>query len=87
MEHLTSTSSQTVRIRTAGPLTRLLSLFLLILFIILGILIAIPLILLATIVVLIFMLYFKIKNTLTRAKSPNGPLDGRQNVKVINRDE
>jgi len=87
MEHLTSTTSQTVRIRTAGPFTRLLYLFLLILFIILGILIAIPLLLIATVVVLILAFYFKIKRTLTRAKSPNGPLDGRQNVKVINRDE
>jgi len=86
MEHFTSSNSNTVKFRLPGPLTRLLSIFLLILFIILGFLIAIPLILLAIFVGLIFLLYIKIKNTLTHAKSPNGPLDGRQNVKVIKRD-
>lgn len=92
MENLTSSTSTTsttraVEFRLPGPLARLLSLFLLILFILLAFLIAIPLLIIALIVGLIFLFYIKIKRTLTRAKSPNGPLDGRHNVKVINRDE
>ena len=87
LTHQTSTStSRTVEFRAPGPLARLFSLFLLILFIILGILIAIPLLLIAAVFALVFLFYIKIKQTLTRAHSPNGPLDGRQNVKVIKRD-
>jgi len=86
MEHLTSTT-RSVHLKTAGPLTRFLYLLILILFFILAIVVAIPLIILAALIGLVAALYFKIKHTLTRAKSPNGPLDGRQNVKVINRDE
>ncbi len=86
MEQLHSTS-QTVTFRTTNPLARFLSLFLFFLFIILGFIIAIPLLIIAAVLGLVFFLYLKIKNTLTRAHQPNGPLDGRHNVKVINPDE
>ena len=85
MERLTSTS-QTIEFRATNPLARLFSLFLLILFIVIAFIITVPLILIALVVGLIFLFYIKIKNALTRAKSPNGPLDGRHNVKVIRRD-
>ncbi len=87
MEHLTSTPPHSVRIRSAGPLTRLLSLFVLILFVVIAFIIAVPLLLIALVLGLVILFYIKIKQTLTRAKSPNGPLDGRHNVKVIDRDE
>ncbi len=86
MEQLHSTS-QTVTFRTTNPLVRFLSLFLFFLFIILGFIIAIPILIIAAVLGLVFFLYIKIKNTLTRAHQPNGPLDGRHNVKVINPDE
>lgn len=86
MEQLHSTS-QTVTFRTSNPFVRFLSLFLFFLFIILGFIIAIPILIIAAVLGLVFFLYIKIKNTLTRAHQPNGPLDGRHNVKVINPDD
>lgn len=86
MQQFTS-STQSVTFRAPGPFARFISLFLLFLFIILGFIIAIPLLLIAAVLGLVFFLYLKIKNTLTRAHQPNGPLDGRHNVKVINPDE
>jgi 4-hydroxybenzoate polyprenyltransferase len=87
MEQFTTSTSQTTTIRVPGPLARLLSLFILILFIVLAFIIAVPLILIALVVGLVFYFYIKIKQLFTRAHDPNGPLDGRHNVKVINRDE
>lgn len=88
MAHLNATSSTTtVTIRQAGPFTRALMFLAVILFATLAFIIAIPLILLALIVGLIFYLILKIKSLFTKAHAPNGPLDGRQNVKVINRNE
>jgi hypothetical protein len=86
MEQLNATS-QTIEFRTTNPFARFLSLFLFFLFIILGFIIAIPILIIAAVLGLVFFLYLKIKNTLTRAHKPNGPLDGRHNVKVINPDE
>lgn len=87
MEQFTTSTSQTTTIRVPGPLARLLSLFILILFIVLAFIIAVPLILIAIVVGLVFVIYLKTKQLLTRAHNPNGPLDGRHNVKVINRDD
>lgn len=88
MEHLNATSTTTtVRIRQAGPLTRALMFLAVILFAALSFIIAVPLILLALVVGFIFYIIIKIKSFFTKAHAPNGPLDGRQNVKVINRDD
>ncbi|MEQ9207984.1 MAG: hypothetical protein RLN78_11510 [Phycisphaerales bacterium] len=87
MEQFTTSTSQTTTIRVPGPLARLLSLFILILFIVLAFIIAVPLILIAIVVGLVFYIYIKIKQLFTKAHNPNGPLDGRHNVKVINRDD
>lgn len=89
MEHLNSSSysTTTVRIGQSGPFTRALMLLAVIAIAILAFVIAIPLILLALIVGLIFYIILKIKSLFTKAHAPNGPLDGRHNVKVINRDE
>ncbi|MBO6512458.1 MAG: hypothetical protein JJ974_00645 [Phycisphaerales bacterium] len=88
MEHLNATSTTTtVRIGQAGPLKRLLLFFAVILFAVLSLIIAIPLILLALILGLVFYIILKIKSLFTKAHAPNGPLDGRHNVKVISPDE
>ncbi|MGJ8637115.1 MAG: hypothetical protein ACSHX5_09745 [Phycisphaerales bacterium] len=90
MEHLNATSTSTtttVRIRQAGPFTRALMFCAVILFAVLSFIIAVPLILLALILGLVFYIILKIKSLFTKAHAPNGPLDGRHNVKVINRDE
>jgi 4-hydroxybenzoate polyprenyltransferase len=87
MEQFTSSTSQTVTYRVPSPLARFFSLFLLILFIVIAILIAIPLIIIAIVFAVVFICYIKIKQLFTRVHNPNGPLDGRHNVKVINRDE
>jgi 4-hydroxybenzoate polyprenyltransferase len=86
MQQFTS-STQSVTFRAPGPFARFFSLFLLILFAVIAFIIAIPIIIIAAVLGLIFLFYIKIKQTLTRAHSPNGPLDGRHNVKVINHDD
>lgn len=88
MEHLTASSTaRTVEIRSTNPIARFFMLVALIFFGILALIVLIPLLLIAIVLGLIIILYLKIKSFFTRAHQPNGPLDGRHNVKVINHDE
>jgi Flp pilus assembly protein TadB len=74
-------------IRVPGPLAQLLALAIIVALAALGVLIAIPLLLIGAALLLIFLGVTWVRLKIRRAKAPNGPLDGRHNVRVIKRDE
>lgn len=78
---------QSVRIKPSGPIAQILSILIVLALLVIGILVFIPLIVIAIVLGLIFIAYFKIKRAFSRAHNPNGPLDGRRNVRVVDRDE
>ena len=80
-------STRTIRFNAAGPITQLLSLLIILALIVIGFAIAIPLIIGLAALFLVFYIYVRIKLWLNRTRAPNGPLDGRRNVRVIKRDE
>ena len=59
----------------------------LIILVIVGFVIFIPLAIIIIALALILYAYFKIKRLFTKTHAPNGPLDGRRNVRVMDRDE
>jgi len=89
MEQFTSATSQTrtTQIRLPAPIARFLMLVIIAVTAIISLIILIPLLIIALVLGLIFILYIKVKSLFTKAHKPNGPLDGRHNVKVISRDE
>lgn len=74
-------------IRVPGPLAQALALLCIAVFAVLGVLIAIPLLIVGAVLLLGFLAVTWVRIKLRRAKAPNGPLDGRHNVRVIKRDE
>ncbi|MFK7882741.1 MAG: hypothetical protein AB8F26_00980 [Phycisphaerales bacterium] len=74
-------------IRVPGPLGQLLALACILAVAILGVLIAIPLLIVGAVLLLGFLGVTWVRLKFRRAKAPNGPLDGRHNVRVIRRDE
>jgi len=55
------------------------------LFALIGAIILIPLLILGALLTGVFGAYLWTKTRLTRARAPNGPLDGRRNVRVVQR--
>lgn len=49
--------------------------------------IIVPLAIVLLVVGLIAYAWFRLKHAFRRARDPNGPLDGRRNVRVVNREE
>lgn len=74
-------------IRVPGPLGQILALAIIAALAIVGVLIFIPLLILAAIALALFIAWNWAKRKLRRAHAPNGPLDGRRNVRVIRRDD
>ncbi len=79
--------SRSVKINASNPIAQVFALIILVALIIIGITLGILLLIPIAILGIILFVYFKIKRAFSRAKDPNGPLDGRHNVRVINRDE
>lgn len=76
-----------VRVQTdrAGPLSSLLFILTIIVGLLLGLVLLIPLLLISIVAAAGFALYAAARRALRRAHDPNGPLDGRRNVRVIER--
>ena len=83
----TSPAGRSVQFNATGPIARILSLLILLALIVIGFIIFIPLAIIIIVLALILFAYFKIKRLFAKTHAPNGPLDGRHNVRVINRDE
>ncbi|MEM9373276.1 MAG: hypothetical protein AAGA55_06495 [Planctomycetota bacterium] len=74
-------------VRMPGPLAQILALVIIAALAIVGFMIFIPLLIIAGIALALFIAWNWVKLKLRRAHAPNGPLDGRRNVRVIRRDE
>ncbi|MBL4699371.1 MAG: hypothetical protein JKX70_11110 [Phycisphaerales bacterium] len=82
-----STSGRSVHFRVPGPIAQILSLLILLVLIVVGFVIFIPLAIIIIALALILFAYFKVKRAFSKSHAPNGPLDGRRNVRVMDRDE
>jgi len=78
---------RSVQIKAAGPIAQIISLLIVLALVVIGFIIFIPIAIGVIVLALILFGYFKIKRALARTHAPNGPLDGRHNVRVIDRDE
>ena len=74
-------------VRVPDWLARILAIAIIAGGVILGVLIFVPLAIMAGVAFLIYLGYLWVKIRIAKARSPNGSLDGRRNVRVINRDE
>lgn len=72
-------------IRTGGPIAQLIALCVLIAVLIVGLALSIIIIPIALVLFLILSVYLRIRRALHKAHEPGGPMDKRQNVRVINR--
>lgn len=70
-----------------GPFTRLLALVAMLLMAVLFLLLLIPLAVIGVVGALAFVAYRKVAGLFNAARSPNGVLDGRRNVRVIDRSD
>lgn len=78
---------RSVRVNASNPIVQLLSLLMILALIVIGFAVAIPVIILLAVLFLLLNVYIRIRLWLNRTRAPNGPLDGRHNVRVIKRDE
>lgn len=86
-EQQTTGSSRSVSFQSAGLLTQIVAIVIFLAIVAALFFILIPLALVLLVIGLIYFVYFKIRLAFRRAHQPNGPLDGRRNVRVVNRDE
>lgn len=84
-------SIRTGGLRPRSPLGNLLWLIILlviVVFVVAAVLtILVPLLIIAAVIAVILFIYVKIRSWTRSAHDPNGMLDGRRNVRVIDRDE
>lgn len=80
-------SSRSVTFQGPGLLTQILAIFIFLLIVAALFFIIVPLAIVLLVVGLIAYAWFRIKRAFRRAHDPNGPLDGRRNVRVVERDE
>ncbi|MDF1809310.1 MAG: hypothetical protein P1U42_06410 [Phycisphaerales bacterium] len=80
-------NGRTVRIKASNPIAQILSLLILLTIIVIGFIIFIPLAIIVIVLTLVLFVYFKIKRAFANTRAPNGPLDGRRNVRVVERDD
>jgi hypothetical protein len=79
-------TQRSVQIKAPGPFVQILSMLILLAIIVIGFVIFIPLAIFIIALGLILFAYFKLKIFFKRAHDPNGPLDKRRNVRVVDRD-
>ena len=82
-----SMDGRVTTVRVPGWLARILAIAIIAGGVILGVLIFVPLAIMAGVAFLIYLGYLWVKIRIAKARSPNGSLDGRRNVRVINREE
>ncbi len=82
-----SMSGRVTTVRVPGWLAQILAIAIIAAGVVIGLLIFLPLAILAGVAFLIFLGYVWVKLKIAKARSPNGPLDGRHNVRVIHRDD
>lgn len=80
-------SSHQVSFRAPGLLAQILAIIIFLAIVAVLFLFLVPLALVLLVIGLVYFIYFKIKLALRRAHDPNGPLDGRRNVRVVERDD
>jgi uncharacterized membrane protein len=80
-------SARTVSLQGQGILTQLIAIVIFLAIIAALFFIVLPLAIVLFFVGLIAYAIFRIKRAFRRAHEPNGPLDGRRNVRVVQRDE
>jgi len=86
-DHNRQATQRAATVRIPGPLGQILALALIVTLAVLGVLIAIPLLIIGAALLLVFLGITWVRLKLRRIKAPNGPLDGRHNVRVIDRNE
>lgn len=82
-----NTTGRSTTITATGPIAQILSILIFLVLIVVGFVLGFIILIPIAILALILFVYFKIKAALARTHAPNGPLDGRHNVRVIDRDE
>ncbi|RMH26310.1 MAG: hypothetical protein D6692_09425 [Planctomycetota bacterium] len=80
-------SGRVTTVRVHGWLAQILAIAIIAAGVVIGLLIFLPLAILAGVGFLVYLGYIWVKLKIAKARSPNGPLDGRHNVRVIDRDE
>lgn len=80
-------SARSVSFRAPGLLAQILAIIIFLAIVAVLFLFLVPLALALLVIGLVYFVYFKIKLVFRRAHQPNGPLDGRRNVRVVERDE
>lgn len=80
-------SARAVDIRVPGLLAQIIAILIFLAIVTVLFFIIVPVAIVLFVVGLIVYAWFRIKRALRRAHDPNGPLDGRRNVRVVNRDE
>jgi len=82
-----STGTQAGGFRRPGPIAQFFSLVLLVAIVIVGFVVGIAILIPLLVLGVVLFAYLKIKRFFARTHAPNGPLDGRRNVRVMDRDE
>ena len=80
-------SSRAVTFKAPGILTQILAILIFLAIVAALFFIIVPLAIVLLVVGLIAYAWFRSKRAFRRAHDPNGPLDGRRNVRVVERDE
>lgn len=79
-------NGQTTQVRLPPLLARVLAVLILLAFLIVGVVLVLPFLIIGTIVLAVGLGGYWVRRKLRAARQPNGPLDGRRNVRVVNRD-
>ncbi len=80
-------SARSVTIQGSGLIAQILAIIIFLAIVTALFFIIVPLAIILLVVGLIAYAWFRIKFAFRRAHEPNGPLDGRRNVRVVERDE
>lgn len=80
-------TARTISLQGQGVLTQILAIIIFLAIVAALFFIVVPLAIVLFFVGLIAYAIFRIKRAFRRAHEPNGPLDGRRNVRVVQRDE
>lgn len=80
-------SARAVDIRVPGLLAQVLAILVFLAIVAALFFIIVPLAIVLLVIGLVYFVYYKIRRAFRRAHDPNGPLDGRRNVRVVERDE
>lgn len=78
-------NGRTTQVRLPPLLARVIAVLILLAILVIGVVLVLPFLIIGTIVLAVGLGLFWIRRKLRAAKQPNGPLDGRRNVRVFNR--